>query len=62
MKGLTTILFLTVLTISCADVKNNNTQVEELQAELDSLKKLQAEKQSDWGVMAVEFTVASYPN
>ena len=47
MKGLTTILFLTVLTISCADVKNNNTQLEELQAELDSLKKLQEEKQSD---------------
>ena len=37
MKGLTTILFLTVLTISCADVKNN-AQLEELQAELDSLK------------------------
>ena len=47
MKGLTTILFLTVLTTSCADVKNNNAQVEELQAELDSLKKLQEEKQSD---------------
>ena len=47
MKGLTTILFLTVLTTSCADVKNNNAQVEELQAELDSMKKLQEEKQSD---------------
>ena len=47
MKGLTTILFLTVLTTSCADVKNNNAQVEELQTELDSLKKLHAEKQSD---------------
>ena len=47
MKGLTTILFVTVLTISCADVKNNNAQLDELQAEVDSLKQLQAEKQSD---------------
>jgi len=47
MKRITTILFLSVLMISCAEVNKNDAQIKELQAELDSLKKLQSEQQSD---------------
>jgi len=47
MKRTTTILFLAVLMISCAEVKKNDAQIEELQAELESLKKLQLKQQSD---------------
>ncbi len=50
MKKITTIMFLALLTFSCADVKDKNIKNDELvqlQAELDSLKKLNRKNPDD---------------